>query len=242
MKKLLAIFGLALLVVSNLTFAQKAGDTIVNVGVAYITPNPSASTPIASGSPAIVAGGLNAALLGTEASIDNATTLSFSVMRMFTDNFAGEVSLGIPPELSVTLNLPNGTTPPKFKPNAAKATAYTPAVVAKYLFNDPSSQIRPYVGLGVTYASFKNVKISDDATVQLLAGSSASMSSAWSPVYNFGFIYNVNEKWSINTSVSYIPLESEITMKGTGIAAGITTKSTLTINPTDYIVRIGYKF
>ncbi len=246
MKKLLAVFGVAILLASNLTFAQKAGDTIVNVGLAYITPNASASTPIPSGSPAPLVSFFSSGLAGTEASIDSATTLSFSVMRMFTDNFAGEVSLGIPPELSVTLNLPNGTIPPKFKPNAAKATAYTPAFVAKYLFNEPGSQIRPYVGLGVTHASFKNIKISDDATVQLLAGTSATMSSSWAPVYNFGFIYNINDKWSINTSISNIPLESVITMVGSnnGVfnATGITTKSTLTINPTDYIVRVGYKF
>ena len=240
MKNLVIVFGLAILLASNLTFAQKAGDTIVNVGVAYITPNASASTPIASGTPA--AGVFNGLLAGTQASIDSATTISFSVMRMFTDNIAGEVSLGIPPELNVTLNLPNGTAP-KFHPNAAKATAYTPALVAKYLFNEPSSQIRPYVGLGVTYASFKNVDINrGDATVVTLAGTSSSMSSSWAPVYNFGFIYNVNEKWSINTSVSYIPLQSDITMVGTGAGAGLTTKSTLSINPTDYIVRIGYKF
>jgi outer membrane protein len=240
MKKLLAVFGVMILLASNLTFAQKAGDTIVNIGLAYIAPTPSVSTPIASGT--VAASTFNNALRGTEASIDNVTTLSFSIMRMFTDNVAGEVSLGIPPELSVTLNLPNGTIPPKFKPNAAKATAYTPALVAKYLFNEPSSQIRPYIGLGVTHASFKNIKISDDATVQLLAGTSASMSSSWAPVYNFGFIYNIDQKWSINTSVSYIPLKSEITMLGSGGGAGLTTKSTLTINPTDYIVRIGYKF
>ena len=240
MKNLLAIFGVAILLASNLSFAQKAGDTIVNVGLAYIVPNPSASTPNASGT--VAAGVFNPLLAGAQASIDNATTLSFSVMRMFTDNFAGEVSLGIPPELSVSLNLPNGTSP-KFHPDAAKATAYTPAVVAKYLFNEPSSQIRPYIGLGVTHASFKNVNINTgDATVVTLAGSSASMSSSWAPVYNFGFIYNIDDKWSINSSVSYIPLKSDVTMTGTGAGAGLTTRTTLTINPTDYIVRIGYKF
>ena len=64
------------------------------------------------------------------------------------------------------------------------------------------------------------------------------MSSSWPPVYNFGFIYNIDEKWSVNSSVSYILLKSDITMVGTG--TGLTTKSTLTINPTDYIV--GYRF
>ena len=240
MKNLLVVFGVAILLASNLSFAQKAGDTIVNVGLAYIVPNPSASTPNASGT--LAAGVFNPLLAGAQASIDNATTLSFSVMRMFTDNFAGEISLGIPPELSVTLNLPNGSAP-QLHPDAAKATAYTPAVVAKYLFNDPSSKIRPYIGLGVTHASFKNVNINTgDATVVTLAGSSASMSSSWAPVYNFGFIYNIDDKWSINSSVSYIPLKSDVTMTGTGAGAGLTTRTTLTINPTDYIVRIGYKF
>ncbi len=34
MKNLLTVVGVAILLASNLTFAQKAGDTIVNVGLA----------------------------------------------------------------------------------------------------------------------------------------------------------------------------------------------------------------
>jgi len=223
-------------------FAQQAGDTIVNLGVAYIVPNASASTPVSTGTPA--AATFNGLLAGTDASIANETTASLSVLQMLTNNVAAELSVGVPPTLKVSLNLPNGTIP-QSHPDAAQAKALTPALVGKYLFNTPQDPFRPYLGLGVTYASFRDVSINtSDPTLVTVAGTSAKLRSSWAPVYNLGVIYNIDKKWSINASVSYIPLESEITLLGgaSSPGAGLTTKSTLTINPTDYVVRIGYKF
>jgi outer membrane protein len=53
-----------------------------------------------------------------------------------------------------------------------------------------------------------------------------------------GGIYRLDDKWSINGSVSYVPLKSNATFVGTGT----TTTGTLTINPTEYVIRLGYKF
>jgi outer membrane protein len=58
------------------------------------------------------------------------------------------------------------------------------------------------------------------------------------PLYTVGGIYRLDEKWSINGSVSYVPLKSNASFVGTGT----TTTGTLTINPTEYVLRVGYKF
>lgn len=44
----------------------------------------------------------------------------------------------------------------------ARAKQWSPAVVAQYYFNDPSSRFRPYVGLGVSYNFFTNIKVGDN--------------------------------------------------------------------------------
>jgi hypothetical protein len=61
---------------------------------------------------------------------------------MLTDKFAGEISIGISHQLSVTFNLPNGTAR-QLHSDATKATAYTTAVVAKYLFNELAVKFDP---------------------------------------------------------------------------------------------------
>ncbi|MCT9809549.1 outer membrane beta-barrel protein [Acidovorax sp. Be4] len=221
----------ALLLASPGAFAQKAGDTILGLGVAVIAPRESLG-PVTSTGPAAPA--FNAATAGATASIDPVATVSLSVLHMFTDHVAAELTLGVPPRLDVDVQLRSGN-----HPRAVSVKELTPALVAKYLFYTPGDTVRPYLGLGVTHASFRDVKINpSDPLVGRLAGTSVSLSSSWAPVYNAGLIYNINERLSINASVSYIPLKTNATFVGTGT----TSTTRLKLNPVDYVVRLGYKF
>lgn len=220
-----------LLLIAPAAMAQKAGDTIVGVGIAVIAPRESIG-PLSSVGPAAVP--FNAATAGATVSIDPVTTLSFSVLRMFTDNIAAELTLGVPPKFDVDVQLRSGA-----HPGAASARELTPALVGKYLFRTPADQVRPYLGLGVTHASFTKERANtSDPIVASLAGTSTSLGSKWAPVYNGGLIYNINDRLSINASVSYIPLK----VKATFVGSGTTTTGTLKLNPIDYVVRVGYKF
>ncbi|MCM0044038.1 MAG: outer membrane beta-barrel protein [Burkholderiaceae bacterium] len=241
MKRIIAGLPAALALLATLpAAAQQAGDTILNLGIAHIVPDASLSPVSSAGTPAAAV--FNPALVDARADIASTTTASFSVMHMFTDHLAAELSLGVPPTLDVSLFLPNGSLPQEH-PNAAKARAWTPAVVGKWLFLEPGSRWRPYLGLGVAYARFDRIRINQsDPLVVTLAGGSAELSSSWAPVYNAGFIYHLDDRWSINASVSYLPLRTDVTLTGTGAGAGLTTTGRLDINPTDYIIRIGYKF
>jgi len=252
----LSLLTIALLAATGVQ-AQKAGDTIIGFGLAHISPNASISQPVVTGNSQTLANYTSAQifggkLAGASASIDNANTISFSVLHMLTDDFGAELSIGKPPTLHINLVTPNGSEPAIS--DAAKADALTPAVVAKYFFMSPSSTFRPYLGLGVTHAKFSNItpqSTSPATTVGKLAGLGASMSSSWAPIYNAGVIYNFDEKWSLNASVSYIPLKTDVTLVGSGLSAlnpafaglgNVTTTTKLTMNPTDYIIRLGYKF
>jgi outer membrane protein len=160
---------------------------------------------------------------------------------MYSDNLGAELTLGVPPKLTLDIATPNGTL--KTHPAGASAKALTPAVVAKYFFNTPADKVRPYLGLGASYVSFRSVQANTaDPEVNAFAGNGASLSSSWAPVYNAGMVYNIDEKWSINGSVSYIPIKTTVTFNGKGAGAGVTTTGDLKLNTTDYVIRVGYRF
>ena len=218
----LSLAALLALASATAAHAQQAGDTIVGAGAARVSPSLKLGTLS------------NPLTAGATASASSVDTLSVSVLHMFTNNVAVEFSLGVPPTINIDVRLPSADLP-----RAAKADVLTPAAVAKYLFNTPADKWRTYAGLGLSYASFDKVSANTaNPTLNFLAGTSSSLSSSWAPVYSLGVIYNINERLSINASVAYIGLKSDVTFVG---AAGTTT-GTVDVNPTDYVVRLGYKF
>lgn len=243
-KSAIAAIVITTLGVSSQAFAQKAGDIIGYVGGALIVPNASLSPLTTTSASAPVSAGVTASLANATASIDPASTVTLGALYMWTDNIATELTLGIPPKMTVDVGTPAPTATAPSHPAAATTKVLNPSLVAKYLFNAPKDTIRPYVGLGVTYTSFSDVTANvSDPTVKVLAGTSSSLSSSWAPILNLGAIYNIDDKWSINASVSYVPLKTDVTFVGNyppGVP--ITTTGTLTLNPWDFVVRVGYKF
>ena len=212
--------------------ALQAGDNAVYLGGANVTSSASLGTLSSSGPAATT---FNAITPGTSASIPDASTVVASYLHMFTDNVAAEVTVGNPLAMKVNMTIPNI---PLSVSNAATTDAAFPSVVVKYLFNTPSNAFRPYLGLGVNYTYFSNIAVSSNSTVQSLAGTSQSLSSSWNPVFSAGAIYELNDHWSLNFGVSYVPLSTNVTFVGTGT----TTTGKLTINPTDVVFKVGYKF
>ena len=220
----------AALVAASGAFAQKAGDNIGSIGLAYISPHADAGKLTSTN---LVYTGL---LNNASASVGAETTMSASLLHMYTDNVGVEFTLGIPRDFSQDLTA-NGTT----HSAAAKVKIWTPTAVAKYLFGTSQDKLRPYLGLGVSRVSFHDVRVNTtDATVNAIGGTSGSFSSSWAPVYNAGMIYNIDDKWSINGSVSYLPINTTATFVGSNPA--YVTTGDVRLNTTDYVIRVGYKF
>jgi outer membrane protein len=228
----------AMTLCASQAFAQKAGDMIYSIGAAYIKPNASLS-PLNSTSSAF-----NTALVGSSASAKGLSTVTLGGLYMWTDQIATEVTIGIPPKMTTDFTTPAATTIPH--PGASTAKELNPSIVAKYLFNSPESEIRPYVGLGITYTTFTNVQANlNDPMIAMMAGTSSSLSSTTGAIFNAGMIYNIDKKWSVNGSLSYVPLKTNVTFVGTDPYAGnakATTTGVITLNPLDLVIRVGYNF
>lgn len=65
----------------------------------------------------------------------------------------------------------------------------------------------------------------------------------WAPIYNAGMLYNLNERWGINTSLSFIPSKTTGTFTGPGVGYGpATTSGSSKMKSIDYVARINYLF
>jgi outer membrane protein len=229
-------FACAALIAASGAFAQKAGDDILSVGIASVNPDATLS-PMSSTEPHV-----KGALTGSTATAGSATTLSLGWLHMYTDNIGVEGTIGIPPKISMDLYTPATTL--KNHPEGASAKVLTPTVIAKYFFNTPQDKVRPYVGLGMSRIMFQSVSAkTSDPEIAAIANTSSSLSSSWAPVYNAGVIYNIDDRWSINGSVTYIPITTTATFSGPGVGAGAAVSTgDLKLNTTDYVIRVGYRF
>jgi outer membrane protein len=221
--------------------AQKAGDNILSVGYASINPDAQLGTVTSTSASAPSAAAFTASLKDATASVGSQSTVSFGWLHMYTDNVGAELTLGIPPEFTQDLNTPNGAA--KTHPAAATLKILTPAAVAKYFFGTAKDQWRPYVGLGLSHVTFSSIATNkSDATVQALAGTSASFSSSWVPVYNAGMVYNIDDKWSVNGSVAYLPVRTTATFVGPGQGVSVTSSGDVKLGTTDFVIRLGYRY
>ena len=237
----LSIVAAATLFVTTGAMAQKAGDNIISLGLASINPDAQLGTVTSTSASAPSAAAFTAQLKDASAHVGSQSTVSFSWLHMYSDNIGAELALGIPAKFTQDLNTPNGTA--KTHDGAAKLKILTPAVLAKYFFGAPRDQWRPYLGLGVTHVTFSGVTTNAaDATVQALAATSASFKSAWTPIYNAGVVYNIDEKWSVVGSVAYLPIKTTATFVGPGMGIPVTSIGDVKLNTTDYVVRVGYRF
>lgn len=217
--------------------AQRAGDNYLGVGVAAIRPDASLGQLSSTGPNAAA---FTAATAGASAHVSREVTVSLGWLHMFTDRVGAEFTIGVPPEHTIDLGTPSPFAGAASHPGAATVRTWTPAAVAKYFFNAPGDRWRPYLGLGVSHVSFHDVEVNRaDPTVVLIGGASASLSSRWTPVYNAGFVYNIDERWVVNASVAYLPIKTEATLVGPD---GTVTRGGLKLKTTDYVVRIGYRF
>jgi outer membrane protein len=165
-----------------------------------------------------------------------------------TDHISADAVMGVPP----TWHL-NGTGTLAGVGELGTARAWSPTLLVNYHFGEPTSRLRPYVGAGVTYTWFSNVKLGNAvATGQILASptlgaalegpTSASLSRSFAPVINAGLTYNIDSHWSIGASIAYSWLTSKATLT-TKSSVGIVTSTTkLKVDPIVTFLSVGYRF
>ncbi|WP_428310380.1 OmpW/AlkL family protein [Hydrocarboniphaga sp.] len=208
---------------------------------------------------------------GTSAQVSSADTLALIYSYFLTDHLALKVEGGIPAKFKLYGNgtvAPTGPAGalinvdlgnPSFNP-LAEVTQWTPVLMLSYFFRDADKAVRPYLGVGVTYTWFTDIKPDKDfetelnnkfgrtlALANLTPGAtsvSAEATPDWAPVFNMGATAQLSPRWSLSGSLSLSLLSTKAKIKidaanGDRLA---TSSTNLDLNPLVMALLLGYSF
>lgn len=156
--------------------------------------------------------------------------------------------------------------------SVASTRAWTPAILAQYQWGKSGqNKFRPYVGAGIMYAYFDQLKINAQTEADLITAghmiqnirdgaagraldrltSTANpkvkleVENSIAPIVSVGFTYDLNERWYSTASVSYAKLSSQAKINVVDQNNGfqlIQANSKIEIDPLISYVGVGYRF
>ena len=152
-------------------YALNQGDWLFRIGASNVSPKSNNSSIV---------------------NVDSATQLSFTIGYMLTPHWGVEALAALPFKHDIRLNSDGS--------KVATTKELPPTFTVQYYFQ-PSSSIRPYLGAGVNYTKFFNIK-----TTGILTGSSLKLGDSWGLAAQAGVDIDLNKKWFLNANVRYIDI------------------------------------
>jgi outer membrane protein len=217
--KMLAVA--AAMTVAASASAQSAGQWTVKAGLNVITPK-------------VESGDLSApALPHTKAAVGTDTQPVLIVTYSVTDHIVLELPLGLPYEHDL---FGAGAIEGTGKLGSSKVLPVTGLL--QYRFLSPSATLRPYVGVGATYAVFTETTGSAQLTALLDVGgrpATFKLDNKLGATLQAGVAVALGEKWFMDLSVTKTYLKTKATF-----STGQT--QSLNLDPLGVSFGVGYKF
>lgn len=201
--------------------AQSAGQFTAKVGAGKITPH-------------VESGDVSApALPGSKVSVASDTEPVLIFAYGITDNISTEIDLGVPYKHKLY-----GAGAVAGTGQLGSVEALPPTVWVQYRFFQPEAMVRPFVGVGLTYAYFRKETGSGQLTALLNTGGAASTFSIdgkASGALQAGVAVNINPKWFVDVTVtkSYLKVTNHYSTGQT---------QDVKLDPVGLILAVGYKF
>jgi outer membrane protein len=216
-----SVVAMACLAYASSAHAQEAGSWAVKLGVNQIRPQ-------------VSSGNLSApSLSGTKIDVKSATSLILTGTYGYTDNISVEAYIGLPYKHDV---VGDGAIAGVGRLGTVKQVS--PTIFAQYRFLAPSAPLRPYVGIGPTYAYFFDEQGSGTLTALTNPGgvpTRASVDSAWGVSGQVGITWDLQNHWYLDGSVikTYVKTTEHLS---TGQSLD------LKLDPISVNLSIGYRF
>ncbi|MDR1229304.1 MAG: outer membrane beta-barrel protein [Azoarcus sp.] len=237
MRKQYLAAAIAAFAVSGVALAHEAGDVVLRVGVAHVSPEVSSGKIKVDGH----------SLSGTKVSdVESNTQLGLTGTYIVAPHFGIEVLAATPfthkikvKGVDAALNLPSGTV----NGNFGKATHLPPTVSAQYFFLNPKSKFQPYVGLGLNYTIFFNEKLSSKQKENGFHG--LDLENSWGLAAQLGADVALTDKLFLNAAVWKIDINTKAKTKNTNAALGTNNtpvKVDVDVDPWVFFFGLGYKF
>ena len=157
---------------------------------------------------------------GAKLDVDDGYSFGFNITYMATPNIGIELLAAWPFSHDISLSGAGTVGETKHLP---------PTLSVQYHFM-PTSNIRPYAGLGLNFTTFF-----DTDAKGALRGQSLKLENSWGVAVQLGIDIDVAPNWFINADLRYIDIESDAKLDGVKIG-------TVEIDPVVFGLNIGTRF
>ena len=163
---------------------------------------------------------------GADAETGDAWTVLLTYERLLTPNFGIELVLGWPPTITA-----KATGSVSFLgDNVLEAKNVAPTLLFNYHFGNDGDKFRPYLGAGINYTRFTDIKTS-------LPVQSVEMSDSWGWAVQAGFDYQFTPQWGLFASIARVDVKSDLVAVGSTVL-----KTTIDFKPVTYAFGVSYRF
>lgn len=204
--------------------AYEAGDILLRVGGAHVSPDAESSELVLNGS----------AVADSSANVHTDTQLGITAVYMLKDHLGLEVLASTPFEHGITADtgaLGLG------RVNAGSTKHLPPTVSLQYYPASSNSKWQPYVGIGVNYTIFFSENVSNTLTGVLGAGN-LDLDSSLGLVLQAGIDYKFSDRLIANASIWSFDIDTTANFD----FGGTTLTADVDIDPMAYKVSVGYHF
>jgi outer membrane protein len=157
-------------------------------------------------------------IIGGDVAISNALIPELDFTYFFTENFAAELILGTAKHDVQAINTAAGDV------NLGSVWLLPPTLTAQYHFYTSDKKVfKPYIGAGVNYTLFYNVKSGDVADV--------TYDNALGYAAQLGFDLMLDETFFINVDVKRLFLSTDVSVDASNLAPGLIIPAEVDINP-----------
>lgn len=201
--------------------AQSAGQWTFKAGAGKITPK-------------VTSGDVSApALPGTKADVRDDTKPIFALAYGLSDNVSVELDLGLPYEHDIV-----GAGAIEGSGVLGSVKALPPTLFVHYRFAKPDARVRPYAGLGASYAYFDDETGSGKLTALSDIGgppTTFSLKNKLAATLQVGVAVSINARWFVDANISKTWLKTRVSF-----SSGQT--QDMQLDPQAVTLALGYKF
>jgi outer membrane protein len=176
---------------------------------------------------------------GVGLDVQDVQTVYLAYVREFFHHLDLELALGVPP-LTKTVGRGPATLGSVRYDGEIISTArwFAPSLVANYVFLSPEHALRPYIGVGINYASFYDRDSTASGDAASGGPTRLSLSSSVGPVGTFGLTYRIDRRWSLYASYSFSEVQTNLVAN----TAGVIRTTHVSFGPDALIVAAGFSF
>ena len=168
-------------------------------------------------------------IIDGDVAISNALIPELDFTYFFTEHFAAELILGTAKHDVQAINTLAGDV------NLGSVWLLPPTLTAQYHFYTSDQKVfKPYIGAGVNYTLFYNVKSGDVAGVEY--------DNALGYAAQVGFDLMLDDTFFINFDAKRLFLSTDVTVDASNLAPGLSIPAEVDINPWLLGIGVGMKF